>query len=308
MHWLLRVLAALVCVRGGLGVLFHFVQRRFLYFPVTEEPSEAIRGARRVGLEPWLDLDGRLLGWRAPHPSGQAAARLLVLHCNAGSAANRVYSRDVFQAPGLPLALDVYLLEYPGYGPRAGAPSERAILATACDALDALTQTAGSPLFLLGQSLESAVAALAAANRRKSVAGLVLVTPLLNVPAVARRHFPFLPSAGTYVLIENVGNLVCPALFDLGEQAKVAVLSVTGGTDKPAKYAHMFRAASLMSVNKIDLTPYVDFDTNACIGFAREVNPHIEVIQLSATRGDGLDAWYGWLQRQRSNRPVEERS
>ena len=99
-----------------------------------------------------------------------------------------------------------------------------------------------------------------------------------------------------------------PRLFDLGEQAKVAILSVTEGTDKPAKYPHMFRAASLMIINKIDLMPCVDFDTNAWIGFAREVNPNIEVIQLSATRGDGLEAWYGWLEGQRPNLPFEGRS
>ena len=99
-----------------------------------------------------------------------------------------------------------------------------------------------------------------------------------------------------------------PRMFDLGEQAKVAILSVTEGTDKPAKYPHMFRAASLMIINKIDLMPCVDFDTNAWIGFAREVNPNIEVIQLSATRGDGLEAWYGWLEGQRPNLPFEGRS
>lgn len=124
---------------------------------------------------------------------------------------------------------------------------------------------------------------------------------------VARGLTELLPGAGSYVLIENVGNLVCPALFDLGEQAKVAVLSVTEGTDKPAKYPHMFRAAALMIINKIDLAPYVDFDTQACIDLAREVNPSIEVIQLSATRGDGVDAWYSWLERQRSKLSVQER-
>jgi hydrogenase nickel incorporation protein HypB len=130
----------------------------------------------------------------------------------------------------------------------------------------------------------------------------------LEAEMVARGLTELLPSPGTYVLIENVGNLVCPALFDLGEQTKVAILSVTEGTDKPAKYPPMFQAASLMIINKIDLTPYVDFDANACIGFAREVTPSIEVIQLSATRGDGVDAWHGWLERQRSTRPNEERS
>lgn len=104
---------------------------------------------------------------------------------------------------------------------------------------------------------------------------------------------------GTLLFIENVGNLVCPAAFDLGEAAKVAILSVTEGEDKPLKYPDMFRAASLMILNKSDLLPYVPFDVDKCIEYARRVNPHIEVLQLSAQSGDGLEAWYGWLRAKR---------
>ena len=98
------------------------------------------------------------------------------------------------------------------------------------------------------------------------------------------------------LFIENVGNLVCPALFDLGERDKVAILSVTEGADKPLKYPHMFRASSLMIINKTDLLPYVDFDVEQCIAFAKQVNPTIEVIQLSATKGQGMNDWLDWLQ------------
>ncbi|WP_374595123.1 hydrogenase nickel incorporation protein HypB [Aquabacterium sp.] len=97
------------------------------------------------------------------------------------------------------------------------------------------------------------------------------------------------------LLIENVGNLVCPALWDLGEAAKVAILSVTEGDDKPLKYPDMFAAAKLLLINKIDLLPYVSFDVAHAIDCARRVNPAIEVLQVSATRGDGLDAWLHWL-------------
>jgi hydrogenase nickel incorporation protein HypB len=97
------------------------------------------------------------------------------------------------------------------------------------------------------------------------------------------------------LFIENVGNLVCPALWDLGEAAKVAILSVTEGDDKPIKYPDMFAAADLMVINKIDLLPYVDFDVERCIEFARRVHPRIEVLQLSATKGCGMDAWLDWL-------------
>jgi hydrogenase nickel incorporation protein HypB len=100
--------------------------------------------------------------------------------------------------------------------------------------------------------------------------------------------------ADQLLFIENVGNLVCPAMWDLGEAAKVAVLSVTEGDDKPLKYPDMFAAASLMLINKIDLLPHVNFDVARCIEFARRVNPGIEVLQISATRGDGMDAWLDW--------------
>ena len=98
------------------------------------------------------------------------------------------------------------------------------------------------------------------------------------------------------LMIENVGNLVCPAAFDLGEAHKVVILSVTEGEDKPIKYPDMFRAASLMLLNKIDLLPHLNFDVDAAISFARRVNPEIRVIQVSATSGAGMDEWLVFLQ------------
>lgn len=103
------------------------------------------------------------------------------------------------------------------------------------------------------------------------------------------------PTAGSVLMIENVGNLVCPALFDLGELAKVVVCSVTEGEDKPIKYPHMFRASRLMLLNKIDLLPHLDFDVARCVELARTVNPDLEVIELSARTGDGFDAWLDWI-------------
>lgn len=98
------------------------------------------------------------------------------------------------------------------------------------------------------------------------------------------------------LMIENVGNLVCPAAFDLGEAHKVVILSVTEGEDKPIKYPDMFRAARLMLLNKCDLLPYLDFDVAKAIAYAREVNPDIEVLQVSARNGDGMAAWVAWLE------------
>lgn len=97
------------------------------------------------------------------------------------------------------------------------------------------------------------------------------------------------------LFIENVGNLVCPSSFDLGEAHKVVVLSVTEGDDKPIKYPDMFHAADVMLINKIDLLSYVDFNLERCINFAKQVNPEIHVIQLSVTKGDNLSVWTDWL-------------
>jgi hydrogenase nickel incorporation protein HypB len=98
-------------------------------------------------------------------------------------------------------------------------------------------------------------------------------------------------------MIENVGNLVCPALFDLGESRRAVVLSVAEGDDKPLKYPHMFRSADVLVVNKIDLLPHVDFDVERCIEGARRANPRVEIVQVSARRGDGLDDWYALVRR-----------
>ena len=107
------------------------------------------------------------------------------------------------------------------------------------------------------------------------------------------------PEDGSLLFIENVGNLVCPAAFDLGEAHKVAILSVTEGEDKPLKYPDMFHAADLMLLNKVDLLPHLTFDVERCIEAARRVNPRIKVIQLSATSGEGMDEWYAWIKATR---------
>lgn len=101
------------------------------------------------------------------------------------------------------------------------------------------------------------------------------------------------------LFIENIGNLVCPALFDLGEQFKVVILSVTEGDNKPLKYPDMFRCADLMLVTKTDLLPYVDFDLSKCMEYARRIKPNIEILTLSTVNRDGLNDWYNWLKQKR---------
>ena len=107
------------------------------------------------------------------------------------------------------------------------------------------------------------------------------------------------PEGNSVVMIENVGNLVCPSLFDLGESKRVVVISITEGEDKPIKYPDMFRSADLCVINKIDLLPYLKFDLNALRDYALQVNPKLEFLEVSATVGTGMEAWYQWIQQAR---------
>ncbi|MFN8340725.1 MAG: hydrogenase nickel incorporation protein HypB [Cyclobacteriaceae bacterium] len=108
------------------------------------------------------------------------------------------------------------------------------------------------------------------------------------------------PASHSILFIENVGNLVCPAMFDLGEEARVAIISVTEGDDKPLKYPDMFASSQLCIINKVDLLPYVNFSVEAAKANALRVNPRLEFIEVSATKGDGMSAWYNWLSSRES--------
>jgi hydrogenase nickel incorporation protein HypB len=117
----------------------------------------------------------------------------------------------------------------------------------------------------------------------------------LDASMVARALQTLGPPADSVLIVENVGNLVCPALFDLGEAHRVVIMSVTDGADKPRKYPHMFAAADVVVLNKVDLLPYVDFDRSDFTSHLTAVNPRADVLPVSATRGDGLSRWYDWL-------------
>ncbi|MBN1142896.1 MAG: hydrogenase nickel incorporation protein HypB [Bacteroidales bacterium] len=110
------------------------------------------------------------------------------------------------------------------------------------------------------------------------------------------------PAQNSLLLIENVGNLVCPALFDLGEQYRVVIISVTEGDDKPLKYPNMFQSAHLCLINKTDLIPYVDFDLEKFRNNAAKVNPHLQFISLSAKTGAGFEEWLRWLHQSSHSR------
>jgi hydrogenase nickel incorporation protein HypB len=117
----------------------------------------------------------------------------------------------------------------------------------------------------------------------------------LDARMVQRSIAALHPEPGSLLMIENVGNLICPALFDLGEQAKAVVLSVTEGDDKALKYPHLFAAVDLVVVNKIDLLPYVDFDLERLTRDARRLNQDLQVLAVSARTGENVGSWLAWL-------------
>lgn len=121
----------------------------------------------------------------------------------------------------------------------------------------------------------------------------------LDASMVARGYRDLQPPSDSLLAIENVGNLVCPALFDLGEFKKVAILSVTEGEDKPIKYPYLFRSSQVILLNKIDLLPHISFDINRCQEYAKQVNPQAEIFLVSALTGEGMEDWYQWIRNQR---------
>jgi hydrogenase nickel incorporation protein HypB len=121
----------------------------------------------------------------------------------------------------------------------------------------------------------------------------------LDASMVERALEELAPASGSVLFVENVGNLVCPALFDLGESARVVVASVTEGEDKPVKYPHMFRRADVLVLNKVDIAGHVEFDAARFEGFLREVSPGVQAIPVSARTGEGVGEWYEWLRSRR---------
>ncbi len=109
------------------------------------------------------------------------------------------------------------------------------------------------------------------------------------------------PKEDSFLMIENVGNLVCPSMFDLGENKRVVIISITEGEDKPIKYPDMFHTADICIINKIDLLPHLNFDLDKLKDYALQVNHHLEFFEVSATTGEGMDQWYHWLKKQIKN-------
>jgi hypothetical protein len=227
------VRAALLVALGVLGaiaaasLLLVVFQRRLLYFPERLAEPEALARAARLGLEPWRAADGRLRGWRTA-PRGRPLARALVLGGNAGSALDRwTYSAALARR-----GVQVAILEYPGYGPRAGSPSERTLEAAALDAVEALAAEGPEPVWLVGESLGSGVAARAARLRPAAVPAVLLVAPFARLADVARHHYPFLPGA---LLLDRWA----PADDLAGYRGRVAILVAGRDEVVTARQGHL---------------------------------------------------------------------
>ncbi len=177
----------------GLTVTLYLLQRQFIYFPTRQDLPQAEREATQRGLMPWLH-EGQFIGWQAPYPDGNASGSVLVLHGNAGAASHRTYFRDLFQSPALAARFDMYLLEYPGFRPRSGAPSEASLLQAADEAITQLQQGSPKPILLVGESLGTVVAAIAGSRQPAAVRGILLVTPFPNLAVLAQQHYPWLPA------------------------------------------------------------------------------------------------------------------
>lgn len=183
---IIRIGIALVLVYAGFLLLVFLGQRRMLYIPSKEPMESLLSQARGRGLEPWRNSAGEFIGWK--HKTGISGPRALVIHGNAGSAIDRDYYVEGLTSAGIK---DAFILEYPGYGGRPGSPSQNSFFAAAADALAALEKE--GPVYLVGESIGSGVAAYLAGQHPKAIAGLLLVTPFHNLADVAQFHMPLLP-------------------------------------------------------------------------------------------------------------------
>ncbi|MEM9314132.1 MAG: alpha/beta fold hydrolase [Pseudomonadota bacterium] len=185
----MNITLATLLLIGGLAMLTA-LQRQLIYFPERESENALLSTAERIGLRAWRNARGDLIGWRTA-PARNADRRIVVFHGNAGHALYRQY----FAAGFLALNADwqVYLFEYPGYGARAGTPSESVIKTAAVDALQTLLDEDSQPLFLVGESLGSGVASYLAGHFARQVGGVLLATPFTSLTDVAKQHYGFLP-------------------------------------------------------------------------------------------------------------------
>ncbi len=227
---LFAVLRVIVFSYVGLCLMLLAVQRHLIYYPTRVSEEALIRSAQSESLTPWRTPSGELQGWKTPKSDSGLAQRMILFHGNAGHALQRAYLADLLRASGNGAAWEVYLFEYPGFGARPGAPKEQDIVQRAVAAVDALWEEDPRPVFLMGESLGSAVACAVTRQRPRRIAGLLLITPFNNLTDVARHHYPFLPVRWLlrerYPADAHLQGYPGPAAFVLAEDDEVIPLSL----------------------------------------------------------------------------------
>lgn len=206
----------------GITLFYALLQRSLIYYPQTQGLDAALADVTGRGGSAWLDADNNWLGWHHSVPG--ATRRVLVMHGNAGQALDRQYWANLFSGLEQSGPWDVYILEYPGYGPRPGRPTEQSLRGAALQAMDLLQAERPGPVLLLGESLGSGAAAHVVAARPESVAGLILVTPFSSLVAAARHHLPFLPVS---LLLRDRFNVL-----DLLADFTGPLVVITGSADR----------------------------------------------------------------------------
>ena len=188
---LIHLVGTVLFIYLAVVLYYMMMQRSFIYFPQTQSLDTALARVDSMGGTAWHDGDGNWIGWRYGAPG--AKQRVLVMHGNAGQAVDRHYWTALFRGLHKSGPWEVFVLEYPGYGPRTGKPSEQVLRDAALQAMDLLQAEQSGRVLLLGESLGSGVAAHLAAARPDALAGILLVTPFASLGAVAQHHMPFLP-------------------------------------------------------------------------------------------------------------------
>lgn len=226
----LRSLMRFLMLGGGIFALLCLLlwmgQRGLMYFPERATPEAEALEARAAGLRPWLNASGEFMGWRGGESGG---LRILLCHGNAGKALHRGFWVSLLQEARGAGPVEVFLLEYPGYGSRPGSPTQGHLVAAASEAVDALWAERPEPLVVLGESIGSGVAALVAAGRSERLRGMLMVTPLPSMRAVAKVHYPLVPAfllSDTYPAREAIGGLQVPLALILAEQDEVIPMAL----------------------------------------------------------------------------------
>lgn len=227
----MKTLLSLIIIPGLVYVsiiaVYAVAQRSLIYYPQKLSIEQARMQAAALGGTPWVSKDGSWLGWKAsPLRDSKAVKprRALVFHGNAGMALNRDYYVDLLSGFSASGPWDVYIHEYPGYGPRPGTPNEQTLVSAAVSAADQLITSNPEPLLIIGESLGSGVASALARERPDVVAALLLITPFDSMVNVANHHMPWLPAR--FLLRDRYENLQALAGF------KQALLVITAGNDE----------------------------------------------------------------------------